>query len=949
MKHEANETIAAAASLPLSIAVADGVGLQIREPSGARVALSAAEGLARLAGEPHIVCHGPYLVDRLSHIADGERGLVWRTRAVRHYDAAELFAFACPAQFAVPTPQGLLRACGLPPTDDAEALAAVVRDLLARLGRTRSGRKSTIATARFLGRAKWPWAEPVLAALGESGASEPDPYANGLNVWDHIEEWTDEGPKPPGSQLGVEVAEAIETLEQFLGESAERRPQQSAYCAEAVHAFEPRQSPLSNSILLAEAGTGLGKTLAYLAPAHVWARRNQEPVWVSTFTKNLQRQLEQETARIYPDPLERRRRVVVRKGRENYACLLNMQEAFARLSTLNPRGALLAALIARWARHSKDGDMIGGDFPAWIVSLMPESTLYDDRPTTLMGLGLTDRRGECIYSACPHYRRCFIEKAARVARKADIVIANHALVLHQAAIEHAIGGQAQAETPESGQARRLVFDEGHHVFDAADSAFSGHLTALETAELRRWIRGPEMRGRRGRSLADRILDLGRDDETVTRHLDDAASAADFLPSPGFMRRIQAGHPEGPAEAFFALARQQVLARAERQSGHTLETDCHPLIARLAEEAAQIVVLLGDLQTPLLKLAQALLRKLDQDAAELDSSERNRIEAVARSLRRRGELLIGGWTGMLNRLLETPSPLFVEWFAIDQADDREIDVGLHSHWIDPTLPLAESVLKPADGVLITSATLKDRPPDFPEDWQNAEMRTGVVHLPYGVRRASHESPYDYAGNSRIIVVNDVNRDDMDQVAAAYRELFRASGGGGLGLFTAISRLKAVHRRIVRPMLKSGLPLLAQHVDPLDTGTLVDMFRADPAACLLGTDAVRDGVDVPGDSLRIIVLDRVPWAQPTILERTRRKAFGGSAYQDMIVRLRLRQAFGQLIRGASDRGVFVVLDARLATRFTTAFPPGVPLSRVGLVDALEACSAFLGLRDAARPAS
>ena len=90
--------------------------------------------------------------------------------------------------------------------------------------------------------------------------------------------------------------------------------------------------------------------------------------------------------------------------------------------------------------------------------------------------------------------------------------------------------------------------------------------------------------------------------------------------------------------------------------------------------------------------------------------------------------------------------------------------------------------------------------------------------------------------------------------------------------------------------------------MDTGTLVDMFRAERDACLLGTDAVRDGVDVPGDSLRLIVLDRVPWGTPTILERARKEMFGGNAYTDMVVRLRLRQAFGRLIRRAGDRGQF-----------------------------------------------
>ena len=182
--------------------------------------------------------------------------------------------------------------------------------------------------------------------------------------------------------------------------------------------------------------------------------------------------------------------------------------------------------------------------------------------------------------------------------------------------------------------------------------------------------------------------------------------------------------------------------------------------------------------------------------------------------------------------------------------------------------------------------------------------------------------------------------MDQVAAAYRELFLASGGGGLGLFTAISRLRAVHKRLLQPLADKGLTLYAQHVDPMDTGTLVDMFRAERDACLLGTDAVRDGVDVPGDSLRLIVLERVPWGAATILERARREAFGGAAYTDMVVRLRLRQAFGRLIRREGDRGCFVILDPRLASRFCTAFPDGVRISRVGLVDAIDMVRDFVG---------
>ncbi len=913
-------------------------GVSLATASGEIVA--AAEGLARLATQPHLVCHAGFLVERLAFAAEAPKALVRQAREQRHFDVAELFAFVCPARMAVPTPAGLARALGMAAN---APLRSVADALIARLASPQYPQPREAAeTAAFLARTHWPWARPVLEALMKAHPRlDVGTFATGLNVWDRLEEWEDDGGRPPGTQQPVAIEEAQDLLDRLLGADAEARPQQRTYAGQATFAFQPRERKEENHILLAEAGTGLGKTLGYLAPAWLWARRNHAPVWVSTYTKNLQRQLDQECQRLVPDPEERQQRIVVRKGRENYLCLLNMQEALGRMTAGSPRSALLAALIARWARASRDGDMVGGDFPSWLLTLFGEvAPEGEGRGLSPASLGLTDRRGECIYAACPHYKKCFIERAIRAGRRADIVIANHALVLHQVAVDRALGtAQTEEEQAAPGGVRRLIFDEGHHLFDAADSAFSGHLTAYETAELRRWLRGPETRGRRGRGLAERVGDLTAGNDKAEALLQQVLNQARILPGPGWTNRVQSGLPDGVTERFLALVRQQVLARAESDPQHSLETDCLPLVDGLAETAGTLAAALIDLKRPMLALAAELARKLDEEASDLSSFDRGRVEAVARSLRRRAELAIAGWIDMLSRLLEQKNPLFVEWFAVEQAFGREADVGMHSHWIDPTEPLAHAVLKEADGVIITSATLKDRPPDIPDDWANAEMRTGVVHLPYPVHRASHESPFDYRAMSRVIVVNDVNRDEIDQVAAAYRELFLAAGGGALGLFTAIARLRAVHRRLARPLAARGLPLYAQHVDPIDTGTLVDMFRAERDACLLGTDAVRDGVDVPGESLRLIVLDRVPWATPTILERARREAFGGNQYQDMVVRLRLRQAFGRLIRTKDDRGCFVILDARLATRFATAFPPGIRLERLGLVETIEAVRAFL----------
>ena len=274
-----------------------------------------------------------------------------------------------------------------------------------------------------------------------------------------------------------------------MGDTSEKRDAQALYAEVITHAFKAKPAPDEPNIVLAEAGTGIGKTLGYLAPTSLWAEKNQGPVWVSTFTRNLQRQLDQELDRLFPDPTLKAARVVVRKGRENYFCLLNYEEALNRSGT-DPSAVIPLALIARWVLATKSGDMVGGDFPSWLADIFGTGRV----------LSLADRRGECIFTACPHYRICFVEKTIRRARTADIVVANHALVMVQAAL----GGLDDGTQP-----TRYVFDEGHHVFGAADSAFSAHLSAAETADLRRWLVGAEAGGRptRSRGLKRRIDDL----------------------------------------------------------------------------------------------------------------------------------------------------------------------------------------------------------------------------------------------------------------------------------------------------------------------------------------------------------------------------------------------------------------------------------------------------------
>ena len=902
-------------------ALAVGVrGAALAASDGSVRPLTLAQAAARLHQGGCVVCHAPSVAARLKLEA-----------GTPLLDALELYAFARPARFCLPTAKGLADALKFdaPRTleDQARMLQQAVLTLLDDLADEVLHLPHALAMrlrglAGSMDQAGWLWGPDVVQALGPGqDASRRD---MGFQVWEFLPEWSDHAPEPQPTCLPVSAAEARQQLAVLLGPGAEQRPTQADYASSVSEAFQPRDAEGEPHVVLAEAGTGTGKTLGYIAPASLWAKRNGAPVWISTYTRNLQRQLDGELDRLYPDSRDKSRHVVIRKGRENYLCLLNMEE---RLNQRRAADHIGLGLMARWVLATRDGDMVGGDFPSWIADLV-------GRPRTL---GLADQRGECIFSACPHYRKCFIERAVRKARRAEIVVANHALVL----VQSALGGVDDGTVP-----TRLVFDEGHHLFDAADSAFSAHLTGLETAEVRRWVLGAEADGgksgnrTRSRGLKRRVEDLVSADDDGGQALQAILLAAHALPGTGWSQRLKDAAPHGAAEHFLALVHAQVMARASSSAGaFDLEADCHPAIDGLLDAAAELDRHLARMTGPLRSLDKALGAILDDQAATLETAQRARIEGIRRSLERRVRLPVEGWRRMLDHLTQgLVDDDFIDWFGIARSQGHDVDVGMHRHWVDPTRPLARTVMQPAHGVVITSATLRDGSGNVEADWQAAERRTGALHLPRPPLRAAVPSPFDYVHRTRVVVVTDVRKDDLDQVAAAYRELFLASKGGGLGLFTAISRLRGVHERISLALDDAGIPLLAQHVDRLDTSTLVDIFRAEDHSCLLGTDAVRDGVDVPGSSLRLIVFDRVPWPRPDILHRTRRAQWGGKGYDDMIARLRLKQAYGRLIRRADDRGLFVLLDPMMPSRLNGAFPEGVVVERLGLAQALDLAHGF-----------
>ena len=856
------------------------------------------------ADTPHLLLNAPLVATRLGY--PDLSGL----------DLLELFAFVHPARFCVPTPKGLAHALDLEEPEDGADVPAFLQQaagvLLARCeDEGWPEREGAWSVLQALLRMRWPWAQVL-------GPHVAKPERAEKWLFSRLPEWEEAPERPQPGHVLIEENAIHGQLERLTGSGAERRQGQRDYASAVGGIFAPREKRGRPHVLLAEAGTGIGKTLGYLAPASLWAGEAQGTVWVSTYTKNLQRQLRAEAKRAWP---ERRadgsRPVVVRKGRENYLCLLNLEDALQ--GGFGGRAAVLAQLVARWAAYSRDGDMIGGDLPGWLGTLFRARAIRS----------LTDQRGECIYAGCPHYRKCFIERAARASAQADLVIANHALVMVNAA-----RGRDHAQRP-----TRIVFDEGHHVFDAADSTFSAALTGQEAIELRRWIIGPE-RGSKGRrrGLSARLADVASYDEAGGEAIEAAREAAAALPSDGWLGRIAENAPSGEIEVLLSRVRALTYARDESgaaDAGYGIETEAAGLDGDFIEHAQAAAQALAAIRMPLIKLGVRLEAMLEDAPDWLDAQGRARIDGARFSLSWRIDTL-AAWEALLGRLGGPADPEFVDWLAVDRNEAREFDIGLYRHFLDPMRPFANAVLEGAHGVMLTSATLTDRREDG-RDWAGAIARSGAAHIEVQPRTAQAESPFDYAANSEVLIVTDVKKGDLAGLAGAYARIIEQSGGGVLGLFTAIRRLRAVHGRIADRLAREGLPLYAQHVDPIDTGTLVDIFRDDPRASLLGTDALRDGVDVPGESLRCVVMEQVPWPKPSILHRARRAANGGSAHDDAIIRGRLAQAFGRLIRSRDDKGHFIVLSPAFPSRLLSAFPEGVPVSRLTLEEALQRVAA------------
>jgi ATP-dependent DNA helicase DinG len=624
--------------------------------------------------------------------------------------------------------------------------------------------------------------------------------------------------------------------------------------------------------LIVEAGTGTGKTLAYLLPALRLARERRQRVIISTGTKNLQEQLFFKDVPFLESVLGPLK-VCYMKGRANYLCkhkLYALRDS-PLLSGLEEISQFHS--IAAWEKTTLTGDR------AEIPSLPENSALWPK----------LDARGEaCLGQSCPDFEPCFITQMRRKALESEIVIVNHHLFFADLAIRLETGGVtgASADAGILPAAGAVIFDEAHELEETAGNYFGVALSL------------------------NRFDELARDVEIMLRakraSTPGVESAATTL-----RERARLFFSELPANAdtdtglgrmnFDAASRDQFL----EESGDTY-TGARNALARLDAELERI----KDIdEVP-------GLRKRTADIAThlkflLESRDRNTVFWIERRA-------AGGLRALAQKNRAHAAPL-----------QPAHHIALQATPIDVSQLLAGALFEQYSSVVLTSATLTVAAGPNVSGFEHISRRLGLTLA----RELVVPSHFNYPRQALLYLPPNMpdprDADFFPQAAERNRRVLEITRGRAFCLFTSYAQMRAMHDRIAAEL---PYPLLLQGSAPRNV--LLDQFRDTPNAILFGTSSFWQGVDVQGEQLSCVIIDRLPFAVPSDpVVKARMDAIsesGGNAFFDYQVPsavITLKQGFGRLVRSLQDRGVLMLLDPRIQRqRYGRIFLDSLPPYRV-----------------------
>ena len=657
-------------------------------------------------------------------------------------------------------------------------------------------------------------------------------------------------------------------------EAYERRQEQIDMVAAVCRAFN------TGSHLMVEAGTGTGKSLAYLVPAIYWASENDAPVIISTNTKNLQEQLFFKDVPYLQAHLDQPFACALIKGRGNYLCtrklLYLLREAERELSP-DERLALLPVIV--WFDLTETGDLA-------------ECAGFAAGPTFSLRSRLTTRAEECMGRGCRHYYSCFVRRARAIALAADIVVANHAVVFAE------LGQESPVLPPHE----HIVFDEAHNIEDVATEFLARRASRLAFHRILGSLYRPGREA--GTGLLPALLAQVRMAEDLP---EDTARAMDAACVRAF---TGAGAAADEAERFFTLfsALFQDQSRDERlrfRAGYRPKDLWEPIAQgkrSLFAAVAEFAKLLGQIRGLVLDVGAKCLDSAEEFVTELKAS----VDALR-------EVCTD-----LEFILRAKEHGHVYWVERRTWGDEDYEVCAAP--LEIAKLMVDQVYSQKQTVIMSSATLTVGGSfDFVRSRLGADTLSGE-----DLQTAAVGSPFDFDAQTLVAVPSFLPEPGApgaafeDGLVELMAPLFRATQGRGLVLFTSYAMLNHTYDALKRELSRDGILVLGQGHDG-GRSHLAAVFREVTSSVLLGTQSFWEGVDFVGESLSCLVVVKLPFAvftDPLVEARCEHmQAQGRDAFMGYTVpsaAIKFRQGFGRLIRTRTDRGVVLITDRRVLTR-------------------------------------
>jgi len=675
----------------------------------------------------------------------------------------------------------------------------------------------------------------------------------------------------------------------------EQRTEQVQMAFTVAEAFD------TDRIATIEAGTGTGKSLAYLIPALLWALEHGETVIVSTNTINLQEQLIRKDLpllkRAIPEPFQ----AVLVKGRANYLCHRRLHHALQETDLFSVNGAADLRDLSEWAQTSTSGSRDE-------LNHTPEPQVWHE---------VCCEMDQCPRTRCPHYQECFFLKARRKAAQADILVSNHALLLADLAV--------RAETDNYSSAAvlplysRIIFDEAHHLEDAATNSFSIRLNRFSFAGvLNRLVhpRKPE-RGHLGRWASVLARELPDTENLLYEQLHTLLNEAGSL-----CRELQ----QRNAEIFDTLT-ECIEGGSDSRQQHSPPWRITP--AHKSDPTWQhFTSKLPDISRTALKISSTIKRilKLGENLPDGVSEKMTAATTDLNGLNNRLSVL----AQELDTFLSLRKDLCT-WIDVRKSSGRQRTplMWLNAAPIETAPILHQHVYERFKSVVMTSATLSVN-----RNFNYFHQRSGVTLCPPERRlELQLESPFDFEHQALIAVPTDIPAPGSQGYAEAIAPIIErnvvSAGGNTFVLFTAYTLLQQLFQTLEPSMFAQGITCLRQ--GQASRHHLLQRYVNAQNQVLFGTDSFWEGVDVPGRDLEIVIITRLPFRVPTepiqvarseALELTGKDPFMHFTVPQAVIKL--KQGFGRLIRHRDDRGVVIILDNRVSNKgygrmFLNSLPP------------------------------